>query len=79
MSEETNDMISCDPDKKLPESLDIHLRNIMHDKNLNRFRDQLPAEFLSDASEGLNHVNDTETIGFRFTTIESTDAPASQT
>jgi hypothetical protein len=58
MAEETNDRIPADPDKKIPDSLDIHLRNIMHDKNLNRFRDQLPAEFLSDASEGLNHVND---------------------
>ena len=58
MAEETNDRIPADPDKKLPASLDIHLRNIMHDKNLNQFRDQLPAEFLSDASEGLDHVND---------------------
>ncbi len=58
MAEETNDRIPSDSDKKLPDSLDIHLRNIMHEKNLNQFRDQLPEEFLSDAYEGLNHVND---------------------
>lgn len=62
MAEETNDKIPADPDKKLPDSLDIHLRNIIHDKNLNRFRDQLPTEFLSDATEGLNHVNDTKQL-----------------
>ena len=62
MAEETNDMIPADPDKKLPDSLDVHLRNIMHDKNLSRFREQLPAEFLSDATEGLNRMNDQEQL-----------------
>jgi hypothetical protein len=58
MAEETNDRVPADPDNKLPDSIDIHLRNIMHDKNLNSFRDQLPSEFISDASEGLDQVSD---------------------
>jgi hypothetical protein len=31
-------------------------------KELNKFRDQLPAEFLSDASEGLNQVQDDQQL-----------------
>jgi hypothetical protein len=62
MTEEKNDNIPSDPGKKLPASLDIHLRNIMQDKDLNHFKDQLPVEFLSDASEGLEHVNDTKQL-----------------
>ncbi len=57
MSEEINDMNHRD--NKLPDSLDDHLRTMMADKELDRFREQLPAEFLSDASEGLNQLKDT--------------------
>jgi hypothetical protein len=56
MEEETNDIIP--PEKKLPASLDTHLRAILPEKELNQFREQLPAEFLSDASEGLDHLED---------------------
>ena len=56
MEEETNDTIP--PEKKLPESLDTHLRAILPEKELNQFREQLPPEFLSDASEGLDHLED---------------------
>jgi hypothetical protein len=62
MAEEINDMVPIDPEKKLPVSLDVHLRNIMQDNELNRFREQLPEEFLSDASEGLGQVNDTKQL-----------------
>ncbi len=60
MSEEINDMNH--PENKLPDSLDDHLRTIMEEKELNRFREQLPAEFLSDASEGLNQLKDTNQL-----------------
>ena len=62
MAEEINDMVPTDPEKKLPSSLDLHLRNIMQDNELNRFREQLPEEFLSDASEGLDQLNDTKQL-----------------
>ena len=58
MHEETNDKIPENPGKSLPGPLDIHLRNIMAVQNLDSFREQLPAEFLSDASEGLGQVKD---------------------
>jgi hypothetical protein len=60
MSEEINDINH--PENKLPESLDDHLRTIMAEKELNRFREQLPVEFLSDASEGLNQLKDTKQL-----------------
>ena len=50
------------PENKLPDSLDDHLRTMMAEKELNRFREQLPAEFLSDASEGLNQLKDTKQL-----------------
>ncbi|MDP9040807.1 MAG: hypothetical protein M3N30_02420 [Bacteroidota bacterium] len=56
MTDEAKDMFPSED--KLPLSLDQHLRTIMADKELNSFREQLPAEFLSDAMEGLNHVKD---------------------
>ncbi|HEV3222249.1 MAG TPA: hypothetical protein VGZ90_05190 [Puia sp.] len=62
MAEETNDNIPTDPEKKMPDALDIHLHAIMHEKDLNRFREQLPSEFLSDASEGLDHLNDSKQL-----------------
>ena len=62
MTEKTNDMIPTDPEKKLPASLDRHLRNILPDKDLNHFREQLPPAFLSDASEGLDHLRDTKQL-----------------
>jgi hypothetical protein len=60
MTDETNDMIPTDPEKKLPASLDRHLRTILPDKDLNHFREQLPPAFLSDATEGLDHLRDTK-------------------
>ena len=58
MAEEINDTIPGDPEKKLPASLQVHLRSIIPEKDLDRFREQLPEEFLSDASEGLDQVKD---------------------
>lgn len=60
MSEEINDMNH--PEKKLPDTLDDHLRRMMAETELNRFRQELPAEFLSDASEGLSHLKDTKQL-----------------
>ncbi len=60
MDEETNDMKS--PEKRLPASLEEHLRNLLPEKDLNRFREQLPSEFLSDASEGLDQVSDSKNL-----------------
>jgi hypothetical protein len=60
MSEEINDMNN--PENKLPESLDDHLRTMMGERELNRFREQLPAEFISDASEGLTQLKDTKQL-----------------
>ena len=62
MTDEKNDMNPADPRKKLPASLDKHLRAIIPEKDLNQFREQLPAEFLSDASEGLDQVEDTKQL-----------------
>ncbi len=60
MSEEIND--TNHPENKLPDSLDDHLRMIMEEKELNRFRERLPTEFLSDASEGLSQLKDTKQL-----------------
>ena len=58
MEEKKNDKIPVDPEKKLPASLEKHLRGIIPESDLHHFREQLPAEFLSDASEGLHHIRD---------------------
>lgn len=44
--------------KKLPLPLDKQLRTLLPEKELNHFREQLPDEFLNDASEGLKQVQD---------------------
>jgi hypothetical protein len=54
MTDETNDMIPKDPDNKISELLDIHLLPIMQEKDLKGFREQLPLDFIEDASEGLD-------------------------
>ena len=60
MSEEVNDMNHAED--KLPAALDEHLRNLMGEIELKRFRQQLPEEFLSDASEGLHQFNDAKQL-----------------
>jgi len=60
MDEESNDMKPSE--KKLPASLEEHLRTLLPDKDLNRFHEQLPSEFLSDATEGLNQVSDSKNL-----------------
>ncbi|HEY2648029.1 MAG TPA: hypothetical protein VGI38_02510 [Puia sp.] len=60
MNEEINDMNSSD--KKLPDSLNSHLRAIMAEKELNRFREQLSEEFISDATEGLSGEKDSKQL-----------------
>jgi hypothetical protein len=60
MTEQKDDMIPNE--NKLPNSLDGHLRAIMEEKELSRFKEQLPAEFLSDASEGLAQLKDTKQL-----------------
>jgi hypothetical protein len=60
MKDETNDIMAENPDSggKLPDMVRDHLRTLISDGNLDQFRDELPVEFLSDASEGLNHLKD---------------------
>jgi hypothetical protein len=58
MNEEPNNKKPGDQEKKLPLPLDRQLRDLLPEKELNRFREQLPEEFLSDASEGLDQVQD---------------------
>jgi hypothetical protein len=58
MSEEINDMSHS----RFPDSLDDHLRSMMSGNEINRFREQVPAEFLSDASEGLSQIKDTKQL-----------------
>jgi|SRR3954447_17203231 hypothetical protein len=60
MSEDINDMNSSE--KKISDSLDSHLRTVMTEKELKKFREQLPEQFLLDASEGLAEVKDTERL-----------------
>jgi hypothetical protein len=60
MTEERNDKKS--KNNRLNTSLHTHLRTLMANRELNNFRQQLPAEFLSDASEGLGQVNDTKQL-----------------
>jgi hypothetical protein len=62
MTEETHDMLPEDPGKKLPASLDSHLRTLIPEKDLDYFREQLPAAFLEDATEGLGHLPDTNQL-----------------
>jgi hypothetical protein len=62
MAEETNDMIPADPEKKLPAALDRHLRTIIPEKDLMRFREQLPEDFIADASEGLENLKDSNQL-----------------
>jgi len=58
MDEEINDMKPTDPDKKIPPSLERQLGNFMTEKEMERFRSQLPKAFLDDAFEGLKQVED---------------------
>ena len=58
MAEEINDMKPTDPGKKLPPILENTLRPLLPEKDLDLFGKQLPDDFLSDASEGLNQVKD---------------------
>jgi hypothetical protein len=58
MTDDTNDKIPADSGNKLPASLDSHLRSMMQEKNLKSFRDELPGDFVADASEGLDHLKD---------------------
>ena len=60
MSEEVNDMNHAED--KIPASLDGHLRNLMGEIELKRFRQQLPEEFLSDATEGLHQFKDAKQL-----------------
>jgi hypothetical protein len=60
MSEQINDMDH--PENILPDSLDDHLRLMMAEEELKHFREQLPVEFLSDASEGLSQLKDTKQL-----------------
>ena len=62
MSEEINDINQ--PENRLPDTLDDHLRKMMAEMELSHFQQQLPAEFLSDASEGLSQLKDTKQLEF---------------
>lgn len=58
MKDDTNDMTSGESKDHIPPSLDRQLRAIMQGEELNQFREQLPAAFLKDASEGLRQLKD---------------------
>lgn len=58
MTEENKDMNQSGQQKELPASLDRHLRALLAENDLTKFQEQLPAEFISDASEGLEYVPD---------------------
>jgi hypothetical protein len=58
MAEENNDKIPAEAGKTLTPPLDVHLRTMIPEKDLEQFGKQLPPEFLSDASEGLGHLKD---------------------
>jgi hypothetical protein len=54
MKDETNDMNSRDPVDKISTLLDSHLSPVMRGKELKDFKEQLPPDFIEDASEGLD-------------------------
>ena len=58
MTEEINDMHSTE--KNLSDPLDDHLREILSEQELVRFRKQIPPEFISDAEEGLNQFENAD-------------------
>lgn len=62
MTEETNDMSKGDKNKKMPASMATHLRQFLPEGELDRFEDQLPPEFLADAEEGFNKLNNTDQL-----------------
>ena|SRR5271154_4710726 len=62
MTDEKNDIIPPDPEKKMTASLESHLRPIMYEKDLNNFREQLPKDFVKDASEGLELLKNKEQL-----------------
>lgn len=54
MKDETNDMNPGDPVNKISALLDSHLSPVMREKELLAFKEQLPRDFVEDASEGLD-------------------------
>jgi hypothetical protein len=54
MKDETNDMIPGDPVNKISTLLDGHLSPLMRKEELKDFKEQLPGDFVEDASEGLD-------------------------
>jgi hypothetical protein len=62
MTDEKNDMIPPDPEKRISASLESHLRPLMYGKDLDKFRDQLPKDFVIDATEGLDLLKNKEQL-----------------
>src|SRR5664279_1749055 len=62
MTEETNDKKPAGQGKKLPMPLDRQLRALLPEEELKHFREQLPEDFLNDASEGLDQVHDSNQL-----------------
>ena len=60
MTEEKKDMIP--QDKKFPVTLENHLKSIIPERELEQFHEQLPAEFLSDAAEGLHEIKNAKQL-----------------
>ena len=58
MTEENKDMNQSGQQNALPASVDRHLRALLAENDLTKFQQQLPAEFISDASEGLKDMPD---------------------
>lgn len=49
-------MIPLDPEKKITRLLENHLHTILEERDLKDFREQLPVDFVKDASEGLDQI-----------------------
>ncbi len=57
-NEESNHMIPDGADSNLPDSLDIRLRAMLNELDQKPSMEELPADFLTDATEGLHQVKD---------------------
>jgi len=58
INEESNHMIPGRPDSNLPDSPDNRLQEMLNELSQKPSMEKLPAEFLTDAREGLHQVKD---------------------
>jgi hypothetical protein len=62
MTENTNDKTPSGTGKKIPGSMENAEHSKLSEEEMSHFGEKLPAAFLSDAREGLNHVKDTDQL-----------------